>query len=372
MSIKVIYATWRIDDYCLHCHSTPFIFIQVVTKLSNMTSHEPSETKRNVYDACDPQYLRQLREAAGMDHVVLARTACLSVAQVRQLETDDSDNLFYSDAIKRQAYKRLLMILGAEPPTVEVPQELRDPGKVAEAHLNTLDQIVAMSHQPAISRPASDVFATGLDKVKQHQQFFGALFLLVGAVALFVWNGMQNEAEVSLVPAVEATSTTVVAASAMQASSPTEIVVPALPASASASVAAAVSVASTSTAATANAVSPALAASAVASAVATKLGACAYSNDAMPEITSAYAQKEGRYVYFESASAIQICVVDGNKQATLLQLNAGDKRSVYGVSPWQLSGAGLQKAQIYFQGGRISWPDASGTRFKLIEVPVAR
>ena len=161
-----------------------------------MTSNEPSQTKRNVYDTCDPQYLRQLREAAGMDHVVLARSACLSVAQVCQLETDDSDNLFYSDAIKRQAYKRLLMILGAEPPTVEVPQELRDAGKVAEAHLNTLDQIVAMSHQPAINRSTSDVLATGFEKLKEHQQVVGALLLLVGAIALFVWNGMQSGAEI--------------------------------------------------------------------------------------------------------------------------------------------------------------------------------
>ena len=81
-----------------------------------MTLNDHSESKRNVYDACDPTYLRQLREAAGMDLTVLARTACLSVAQVRQLETENSDNFFYSEAIKRQAYKRLLMILGQSLP----------------------------------------------------------------------------------------------------------------------------------------------------------------------------------------------------------------------------------------------------------------
>jgi hypothetical protein len=92
----------------------------------------------------------------------------------------------------------------------------------------------------------------------------------------------------------------------------------------------------------------------------------------MPQVTSLFAKKEGRYVYFVSTANIEVCVVDGNKQATLLQLKAGENRSVYGVSPWQLSGAGLQKAQIYFQGGRISLPDASTTRLKLVEVPVAR
>ena len=346
-----------------------------------MTSNEASETKRNVYDACDPQYLRQLREAAGIDHVLLARTACLSVAQVRQLESDDSDNLFYSDAIKRQAYKRLLMILGAEPPTVEVPQELRDASKVAEAHLNTLDQIVAMSHQPAINRTTSDVLASGLEKLKEHQQVIAALLLLVGAIALFVWHGLQSGAVLSTAAsnASSTASSAVVAAVAVEASS-----VPAITSSAATPAASlpVVSPASPAVVASSAASAPALAvampASATASAAALshvsalKMGACAYANDVMPEVTSLFAKKEGNYVYFVSTANIEICVVDGNKQTTLLQLKAGENRSVYGVSPWQLSGAGMQKAQIYFQGGRISLPDANTTRFKLVEVPVAR
>lgn len=345
-----------------------------------MTSSEPSEPKRSVYDICDPQYLRQLREAAGMDHVVLARTACLSVAQVRHLETENSDGLFYSDAIKRQAYKRLLMILGAEPPTLEVPHELRDAGKVAEAHLNTLDQIVAMSHQPAISRSTSDVVATGVQKIKEHWQVMAALLLLVGAVALFVLNGMQNGAQVekSATNGSDTSSAVVVPIATTQASSAPKLVpsasAPAVPLPASSSVASAPVMAAVASAPVVAAVatSPVSEQIVVPSAVATKLGACAYTNEAMPEFTSLFAQKEGRYVYFESAANLELCVVDGNKQATLLQLKAGDKRSVYGVSPWQLSGAGMRNVQIYFQGGRISLPDANSTRFKLIEVPVAR
>jgi DNA-binding transcriptional regulator YiaG len=356
-----------------------FIFIQVVTKLSNMTSNEPSETKRNVYDTCDPQYLRQLREAAGMDHAVLARTACLSVPQVRQLETDASDSLFYSDAIKRQAYKRLLMILGAEPPTVEVPEDLRDADKVAEAHLNTLDQIVAMSHQPVINRSTSHVLATVTEKLKAHQHVVGALLLLVGAIALFVWNGMQSSAE--LAPAASnASSPAAVPDVAERAAS-----VPVVVASAASLVASLPSVAPLAFAPTpvvASAVAsasvmavPASSAAPVAAstnAATAKVGACAYSSDAMPQVTSLFAKKEGRYVYFVSTANIEVCVVDGDRQATLLQLKAGENRSVYGVSPWQLSGAGLQNAQIYFQGGRISLPDGNINRLRLVEVPVAR
>lgn len=345
-----------------------------------MTTHEHQEPKRSVYDSCDPQYLRELREAAGMDLLVLARTACLSVAQVRQLESDDNDSLFYSDAIKRQAYKRLLMILGAEPPTVEVPKELRDADKVAQAHLNTLDQIVAMSHQPAIGRSTADVVGAGVVKLKEHKQFVGALVLLLASVALFVWNSSQSGDDSNVVspmtPAIESAGVALKAAS--EAATVASVVSP-MPTNATSLPAASASMPQQAptviAVASAPAPTPVLAvppASAASSAVATKVGACAYSVDAMPELTSMFAQKEGRYVYFVSSANIEICVVDGNKQATLLHLKAGENRSVYGVAPWQLSGAGMQKAQIYFQGGRLTLPDAATTRFKLIEVPVVR
>jgi hypothetical protein len=52
-------------------------------------------------------------------------------------------------------------------------------------------------------------------------------------------------------------------------------------------------------------------------------------------------------------------------------MKAGENRSVYGVSPWQVSGLNLPKVQIFFQGGRVSMPEAA-TRVKLVEVPVSR
>lgn len=310
-----------------------------------MTSGNHLEPKRSVYDTCDPHYLRTLREAAGMDMFVLARTACLSVAQVRQLESDDSDSLFYSDAIKRQAYKRLLMILGAEPPSVEIPEELRDAAKVADAHLTTLDQIVAMSEQPAMNHSAFDAVHAGLAKLREHKQATAALLLLVAAVTLFVLHGPQSVVEAASEPAA-ASPTPAVSAVAVSVEPPSVASAPVVAASAL------------------------VAASPNASSKAT--GACAHSNEAMPQLSPFVAQKEGKYVYLVSAANAEVCVVDGNKQATLLQLKAGENRSVYGVSPWQLSSASLQKVQIFFQGGRVSLPDATVSRVQLVEMTVAR
>ena len=334
------------------------------------TEHTSIESKRNVYDTCDPIYLRELRESAGMDVVVLARTACLSVSQVRQLETDASDNLFYSDAIKRQAYKRLLMILGAEPPTVEVPEEFRDASKVAEAHLNTLDQIVAMSHQPAINRSVSDVLASGFAKSKEHKQFIGALLFLLGAVGLFVLQGLQPAGDSVAFASSESASAAAVPtpASATMASAPV-----AQPVTAQVAAPVAVPAASTVPAPAVSVAAPvaALPTPTAAAPAASNLAGCAYVSDALPQLTPFIAQKEGRYVYVVSPTNAEICVVDGNKQATLLQMKAGENRSVYGVSPWQVSGLNLPKVQIFFQGGRVSVPEAS-TRVKLVEVPVSR
>lgn len=315
------------------------------------------EPKRSVYDTCDPHYLRTLREAAGMDMFVLARTACLSVAQVRQLESDDSDGLFYSDAIKRQAYKRLLMILGAEPPSVEIPEELRDAAKVADAHLTTLDQIVAMSEQPPMNHSAFDAVHAGLAKLREHKQATAALLLLVAAVTLFVLHGPQSvvEATSELAAASPTPKVSAVAVSVEPPSVTTASVPVAAVAAASASVAAASALVAASPTAPSK-----------------TMGACTHSNEAMPQLSPFVAQKEGKYVYLVSAADAEVCVVDGNKQATLLQLKAGENRSVYGVSPWQVSSTSLQKVQIFFQGGRVSLPDATVSRVQLVEMTVAR
>ena len=320
-----------------------------------MTLSEHSEFKRNAYDACDPMYLRQLREAAGMDLTVLARTACLSVAQVRQLETENSDNFFYSEAIKRQAYKRLLMILGAEPPTVEIVDELRDPARVAQAHLDTLDQIVAMSHQPAMNRTTKDVIFEGWNAVQSHKQMIGAMLLLLVSVVLFVLSQDKraSDTDASMVQPVASSMPIVAASSAsVPAPTPTAVVAASAP----------VVVAEPAVPVPAPAVAP----------VPAPLKSCAYSSDAMPQLTSLFAKKETRYVYLVGTADAEVCVVDANKQATLVPLKAGEGRSVQGAAPWQISGAQLQKVQIYFQGSRVFVPDSGIHQFKLDEIALSR
>jgi hypothetical protein len=306
-----------------------------------MSSPEAIETTSSVYDSCDPKYLRELREASGMDLAVLARTACLSLAQVRQLESDAGGNLFYSLTIKRQAYKRLLMILGAEPPTVEIPEEFRQAHQVADAHLKTLDQIVAMSELPSMQRSLGEVLRDGVTQVLAHKQFIGAALLLLVAVALFMKLGPLHNLDAAPAPPPPVST----------AAEPVRMLAPVAP-----------PVAAVPTAAP------------MAETVATpvKSSGCAFTEDALPELTSYAANKAGRFVYLVSTTDAEICVVDGQKVPTAVVLKAGESRSVYGAAPWQISGAQLQKVAIYFQGGRVSIPVTTANRFQLIEVPTAR
>jgi hypothetical protein len=279
-----------------------------------------------------------------MDLFVLARTACLSVAQVRQLESDAGGNLFYSLTIKRQAYKRLLMILGAEPPTVEIPEAFRQAHQVADAHLNTLDQIVAMSQLPSMQRSTGEVLGETLDKLLAHKQIIGALLMLLVALLLLMKFGQPQPLETAEAPS--AAALTNVAAPAARP----EVAPAPLPANAaSVPVAAAITPASSA-----------------------KPAACAFTEEELPVVTPYSAKKEGRFVYLVSAIDTDICLLDGAKQATSLALKVGEGRSIYGAAPWQISSANLAKVQIYFQGGRVSLPDAAVTRVKLIEVPISR
>ena len=308
-----------------------------------------------------------------MDWVVLARTACLSVAQVRALESENGGDVFYSDTIKRQAYKRLLMILGAEPPTVEVPTSLRDAHQVAEAHLNTLDQIVAMSHQPPMNFTWTDRVREGVLALMARKQFTGALSLLVGSLVLFALYGPLHLGDGTTSAATEPVkvSPVVVAAPAVPPASEVAAAPVAAPLAAPVASAVPVVAAAVASAPVQIATAPTNVAAASVPPPKATTAACAYSADALPQLPPFVARKEGNYVYLVSSANAEVCVVDGNKQATLIPLKAGEGRTVTGAAPWQVSGVQLKQVQIYFQGGRVTLPEDI-QRLKLVEQPVTR
>jgi len=313
-----------------------------------MTSPEIISTShRSVYDTCDPDYLRQLREASGMDETWLARTACLSLAQVRQLE-EGGESLFYSPTIKRQAYKRLLMILGAEPPSAVVEVVATpDPSVVHD-----LDEIIAMDEKNLEHRSIADLFQTVRSHVSQHKTSALAV-LLVGVTAA-----------ASLViptPSLESTSV----AERVSVKNPESLTLAALPTPAVPVVSVpSVAQASASVSAAESAVTSA---SAAVSTSASASASCQYTRDVLPQVSPLAATKPSRYVHMVAAADVTVCVVDGNQQASVLKLKAGESQSVFGTAPWQVSSTKLAQLQIYFQGWRVALPEGTDQRVALIE-----
>lgn len=311
-----------------------------------MTSSENiSASHRSVYDTCDPDYLRRLREASGVEETWLARTACLSLAQVRQLE-EGGESLFYSPTIKRQAYKRLLMLLGAEPPsaTVDVVAAL-EPSAVHD-----LNEIIAMGEKNLNHRPVADFFQAVRSRVSQHKMS-AVVVLLVGITAA-----------ASLVIPTPGTDQTAVAKRVPEKASES-LALAALPVSSLPAVSAPPVVQATASASKTESAALSVSASVSASAL------CQYTRDALPQIAPLAATKPSRYVHMVAATDVTVCVVDGNQQASLLKLKAGESQSVFGAAPWQVSSAKLGQLQIYFQGWRVALPEGIDQRVALIEKP---
>lgn len=271
---------------------------------------QSDSTVQSVYERCDPAYLRELREAAGMDIHILARNACLSASQVRALESEKSGDVFYSDTIKRQAYKRVLLLLGAEPPQVTASPPLHESPPDLAGRLASLDTIAEMAHRP----PVETSF------LNTRKSTVAVFILMAGALAGMVLYKAQHPQE-----GVKSAPSAAIARVAPPVASDTTL-------------AAAFQ--------------------------------CAYRNDTLPRWTPIQAKKEGRYVYFVSSTPVDVCVVDGQKRATHVQLKAGESRSVYGSGPWQISSPDLQKIKVYFQGTLVMFPEPSTQALSLVDAPV--
>lgn len=313
-----------------------------------MTHPQEPEDMQRVFQDCDPVYLRQLRQAAGVEVTTLARTACLSVAQVRHLE-GEGEGFFYSPSIKRQSYKRLLMILGAAPPTAN-PQE------ALQAATHGLENRMAVGEQcPPVHQPISSSSTSSLALSQSGMRFA----MWTALLALGGW-GVVSVAQAPLHAWFERMH--LVTNSPQPAASPSVHEAAALP---TAPALEQVPVVSTSAPISTEA-------HRALTALPDSVANCVHTAESLPELVPTEAHKVGNYVYLVSDKPMTVCVVDGAQQATWLELKPGEGRSVYGKSPWQLTGAQLYQAQIYFQGRRLTLPEGKPQRLSLVEKPLTR
>lgn len=302
----------------------------------------------------DATALKSLREAAGLDFAQLASLANLSPGQVRQLEQGGDSN-FYSPQIKSQSMRRVLRLLqnqnsnedaAAQAMLEQVPKSV-----------NVIDDIIRLSE-----KNLKNTIDTSL--VRRPGNPYKAL-LTVGAglavvFALLHWQSKQSEPQKIFAEWVEPFT-----AKPTEASS--EVVEKATPPV----------LAQVDAPPPTPALSPAIVVSpAQTLAVAAKDQAqndCILFQDEPTPAAPVSINKAGNYVYLLASKDVQVCVDDGKRVRNVVNLKAGEGKTVRGSAPWVIGAGDKASLQVYFQGAKVFIPPNAGQRILLKEqaVPVA-
>jgi hypothetical protein len=80
--------------------------------------------------------------------------------------------------------------------------------------------------------------------------------------------------------------------------------------------------------------------------------------------------KAGNYIYVLASKDVQVCVDDGKRVRSMVNLKAGEGRTIHGSSPWVIGAADLASLQVYFQGAKVFVPPNAGQRILLKEQAV--
>lgn len=328
----------------------------------------------------DAEILKTLREAAGLDVAQLAAMANLSAGQVRQLE-EGGDSHFYSPQIKAQSMRRVLRLLQNQP-SAEEAAALAALEQVPKS-VNVIDDIIRLSETNLKS-----TIDTSL--VRRPASPYKAL-LLVGAALLVVfvllnWQANQTQPQNLFSEWIEPFTAKPVAEAAPAPDEPeTQASLPVKPTEPETTVTESVSPGlvspvATPTPATPPPAAPPTAAAAVAEVKSPPAEPVAMSNSssqvagdcksltAEPTPASPVSvNKPGSYVYLLPSKDAQVCVDDGKRVRTVVNLKAGVGRSIHGSSPWVIGSNQIGDVQVYFQGSKVMMPKDVGQRIVLKE-----
>lgn len=312
---------------------------------------------QGLYAECDPQIAQEWLDRSGLDITQVARAACLSVTQVRQL-LHGTDTAFYSSAIRRRAYQRVMRLLGAPEPATHAavatpdrtPADGLRPGLRVQRP-NALAVHPSLEPKQAVSMTVN---TSSRGPIRYTAWAWLGLALLLGAATAQWWHGWLHLQGPGwhlprTAPSTQPASPSVAAEdNASRASAPTEAVNTAQPGPAT---------------------PPPSASSAEDLSASPPLASpiCAYVAQPATTVIPTQAEKPGNYVFVQARSEAEVCVVDGDRKVTQLRLKAGEHRSVYGPAPWQISGLDLNQINIYFQGWRVMLPEVATRHVALVE-----
>ena len=93
---------------------------------------------------------------------------------------------------------------------------------------------------------------------------------------------------------------------------------------------------------------------------------CSFQESQLTPYQTSNPSKKGGMVYVLSKEHQSVCVIDSQNKVVLLDLAAGDSKSVYGYAPFTMVSSDLSKFDLYFQGRKVK-SDALGTRAVRLE-----
>ena len=298
----------------------------------------------------DATALKSLREAAGLDIAQLASLANLSPGQVRQLEQGGDSN-FYSPQIKSQSMRRVLRLLQNQNSTEDTAAQTTL--EQVPKSVNVIDDIIRLSEKnlkntidtSLVRRPGNPYKAL---------LTLGAGFVLV--FALLHWQSNQSEPQKIFAEWVEPFTAKPIEASSEvveKATPPAQVEAPpptpALP--------------------PATVVSPVQTVD-----VAAKEQAqndCMLLQDEPTPAAPVSINKAGNYVYLLASKDVQVCVDDGKRVRNVVNLKAGEGKTVRGSAPWVIGAGDIASLQVYFQGAKVFIPPNAGQRILLKEQAVS-
>ena len=304
----------------------------------------------------EAEILKTLREAAGLDVAQLAAMANLSAGQVRQLE-EGGDSYFYSPQIKAQSMRRVLRLLQNQPSAEEVAA-LAALEQVPKS-VNVIDDIIRLSETnlkttidtSLVRRPASPYKA----------------LLLVGAALVVVfmllnWQANHTKPQNLFSEWIEPFTAKPVAEAAPAQDEPVaQAPLPVKPIELETTVTESVSPDPVSPAAAP--IEPAT----ISNSNSQLAGDCKLLTAEPTPALPVSVNKPGSYVYLLPSKDVQVCVDDGKRVQTVVNLKAGQGRSIHGSSPWVIGSNQISAVQVYFQGSKVMIPKDVGQRIVLKE-----
>ncbi len=283
----------------------------------------------------DGELLRSLREKQGLDITLLSRQVNLSVAQLRELESVDiapgERSLFYSDAIKDNAARKVALQLGADPQALTALASTGQPQPDALPRTQVLDDLAQLLEK----QKQSQQVAARRTAPRSATVWLGMLLCLTGAAAWYVQKPSPPPEPSPLSEAQPAAPLVTPSVLPTQGSAP--VTAPTL----------------------------------VPASLSLQSDALCAKNDVGATLKPSMPSKAGNMVYVVAQADTTVCVQDATGKTTAVGLKAQESRSFYGVAPWTVHFDNPGQVQLFFQGQRLRWPDSEQSTFILREVPGA-